>query len=91
MPGQVDQAVKNKRAAQLIELGNRLENIFVQSLVGSIQQVLFEECVEDGLCEGYTGQYVRVRARARPGEICMVRIASAQGVLAQGEVVEGGI
>lgn len=91
MPGQVDQAVKNKRAAQLIELGNRLENIFVQSLVGSIQQVLFEECVEDGLCEGYTGQYVRVRAHARPGEICMVRIVSAQGVSAQGEVVEGGI
>lgn len=91
MPDQVPQEEKNKRAAQLIELGNQLENHFVQSLVGSVQQVLFEERVDDELAEGYTGQYVRVRAKAQPGEIRMVRITSAQGVLARGEGIEGGI
>ena len=37
---------------------------------------------------GYTGQYVRVRAAARPGELCRVRIDGAEGTLALGAVIE---
>lgn len=91
MPGQVDEAVKRARTNELIKLGNKLEEDYVKGLVGSVESVLFETETDDGLAEGYTGQYVRVRARARPGCICRVRITGAQGTLAHGEILnEGG-
>ena len=65
-----------------------MEQNFVQGLIGSVQSVLFEQAVDENGAEGYTGQYVRVRAAARPGEICNVRITGAQGTLAIGEIVE---
>lgn len=86
MPGQVDEAVKHARARELIALGNELERRFVSDMVGSVQQVLFEQPAGEGLAEGYTGQYVRVRAPARPGEILPVRITGAEGALAFGEI-----
>ena len=84
MPDQIPQQVKNERAAQLIALGNRLEAEFVQSLIGTEQEVLFEEMDDKGLCQGYTGQYVRVHAQANPGDLCWVHIDSAQGAAAFG-------
>ena len=50
-----------------------------------MQSVLFEEPAGDGLAEGYTGQYVRVRALAEPGSIRKVRIVRTEGTLAYGE------
>ena len=88
MPDQVDEAVRRARAKKLIEVGNQLERAFVQEQVGTCRQVLFEQPVGEGLSEGYTGQYVRVRAQARPGELCRVRIDGAEGALAHGTVVE---
>ncbi len=87
MPDQIPQNVKNRRAAELIALGNRLETEFVQSLIGSKQEVLFEEKDDKGLCQGYTGQYVRVHAVAQPGDLCVVHIDSAQGATAFGSRV----
>lgn len=88
MEGQVDEAVKKERARRLIELGNRLERRFVSSLMGTVQEVLFETPVGAGLAEGYTGQYVRVRAAAEPGRIARVRLDSADGTLALGTIIE---
>ena len=88
MEGQVDEAVKKARARQLIELGNRLERRFVSGLIGTIQEVLFEVDAGEGLCEGYTGQYVRVRAAAEPGQIARVRLERADGTLALGTIVD---
>ena len=84
MPGQVPEEIKQIRAARLIEIGNQLETQFVQSMVGSVQQVLFEVELDGGMAEGYTRNYVRVRAAARPGEIRPVKLAGAQGALAFG-------
>jgi len=89
MEGQVDEAVKHARAREMIELGNRLERRFVSELVGTVQPVLFEQPAGEGLAEGYTGQYVRVRAKARPGDLVDVRILRADGTLAMGEPVAG--
>ena len=86
MPDQVDENKKHVRTNRLIALGNQLEEKFVKGLVGSVQSVLFEEPAGDGLAEGYTGQYVRVRAQAEPGSIHSVRITHAEGTLAFGEV-----
>ncbi len=86
MESQVDEAVKRVRAKKLIEVGNELERSFVSHMVGTVQRVLFEQPAGEGLAEGYTGQYVRVRAQARPGEFLPVRITGAEGALAIGEV-----
>ncbi len=88
MEGQLDEAVKHARAREMIELGNRLEAEYVSGLVGTVQPVLFEQPAGEGLAEGYTGQYVRVRADARPGDLRPVRILRAEGALASGEVVD---
>ena len=88
MDGQVDENIKHVRTNQLIDLGNKLEEKFVQELEGSVQSVLFEAKAGEGLAEGYTGQYVRVRAAAQPGEIHSVRIIGAEGTLAYGEIID---
>ena len=88
MEGQVDEAVKHARAKKLIGVGNQLERDFVSGLIGTVQQVLFEQPAGEGLAEGYTGQYVRVRAGAVPGQIARVRLERAEGTLALGTVVQ---
>jgi len=88
MKNQVPEDEKHARAARLIEIGNRMEENFVKNLEGSVQEVLFETMTEEGLCEGYTSQYVRVRAKAEPGEIVRVRITQARGASALGEKIE---
>ena len=87
MPDQVPEHVKHERTNKLIGLGNQMEQNFVQQLRGSVQSVLFEQAVDDAEAEGYTGQYVRVRAKAKPGEIRPVRITDVQGTTAIGEIV----
>lgn len=88
MPDQVDEGKKHIRTNQLIELGNKLEESFVKALTGSVQSVLFEQAAGDGLAEGYTGQYVRVRAQAQPNSIHSVRIVRTEGALAFGEIID---
>jgi len=84
MPDQVPQNIKHERAGKLIELGNKLEADYAKELVGSKQQVLFEVETDDGLAEGYTMQYVRVRAKAQPGELKEIHIDRVEGALAYG-------
>lgn len=90
MPDQVPEPVKKERARKLIEIGNKLERDYVSSMIGTVQAVLFEQPAGEpgsGLAEGYTGQYIRVRAEAEPGEIRAVRLVRAEGTLAIGETV----
>ena len=81
MGGQVPQKVKHERAAKLIELGNKLEADYAKEMVGTVREVLFEE--EN---EGYTPEYVRVRAVGEPGEIRRVLITETNGALALGRI-----
>ncbi len=86
MPGQLSDTVKQARAKRLIAVGNLLEEAYVKDTVGRHEEVLFETQGEDGLSVGYTRSYVRVRASAQPGELKMVKIVSATGKSAVGEV-----
>ena len=88
MPDQVAESVKHIRTGKLIKLGNKLEENFVKGLEGSVQSVLFEREAGEGTSEGYTGQYVRVCAKAEPNSIHAVRICRAEGTLAYGEVID---
>ena len=87
MDGQVPENIKRERAQKLIELGNKLEEEYVLSTVGTVQRVLFEQLAGEGLAEGYTGCYVRVRAKAEPNTFGCVRIERVEGTLAIGEAV----
>lgn len=87
MPDQVPEDVKHRRAQELIALGNKLEETYVQNMIGSTRDVLFERMAKDGLCEGYTGEYVRVRAEAQPNQIAQVRLLRREGNLVFGETV----
>jgi len=87
MPGQLTDTVKQARAKRLIEVGNKLEEEYVQSVVGQEQEVLFETQGEDGLSTGYTRCYVRVRAKAQPGALNTVKILSVSGKTAFGETL----
>lgn len=87
MPDQVSQNIKHERAAKLIELGNKLETSYAKELIGTTQQVLFEVGVGGGMAEGYTGQYVRVRANGVPGQLADVRIERVEEALAHGVIL----
>lgn len=74
LPDQVPENVKHERAGQLIKLGTRLSEAYERSMLGSVREVLLEEEVEPGACEGYTREYLRVRAPGQPGEIVNLRL-----------------
>lgn len=59
MDGQIAKNIKAIRTKRLIELGNKLEEKYLNSFLNTIQEVLFEEC-EEGYVYGHTGTYVRV-------------------------------
>ena len=84
MEGHVSEELKKIRAQELINLGNKLELSFVKHTENTVQTVLFE--TSDGeYSEGYTQHYVRVRAKAVPGEIRNVLITRSEGTTAMGE------
>ena len=74
LPDQVPENVKHERAGQLIKLGTRLSEAYERSMLGSVREVLLVEEVEPGVCEGYTREYLRVRAPGQPGEIVNLRL-----------------
>lgn len=61
MPGQVSEEEKKRRVAVLEELCTRLHEEFVEENRDVAEKVLFESACKDGMMEGYTGNYIRVR------------------------------
>ena len=61
MPGQVSEEEQKSRVAVLEELCTRLHEEFVEENRGVAEKVLFESACKDGMMEGYTGNYIRVR------------------------------
>ena len=59
MPGQHPNAVKEDRSRRAINLAEEMSREYRQSLIGTIQSVLFEE-PEDGLFAGHAPNYVKV-------------------------------
>ena len=60
MPEQVDEAVKSERAARLAKVDEELHQKMLQSTVGKVEEVLFEQPVDDAHMEGLCGPYLRV-------------------------------
>ena len=86
MPGQLTQAEKEQRAARASQVEAELRRNYNQAMVGTIQQVLFEQTNSEGLWTGHAPNYVFVEAPFHGGslqnQVLPVRIT---------EVTESGV
>jgi len=64
MPNQVSSAVKAERAQQMIALGEQLANDFAAQFISKTLDVLYESVVDGNIYEGYSGNYITVRAES---------------------------
>ena len=88
MPGQVPQEEKRRRAARLLQAGEELRGRFLDSMAGTVQEVLFEERGAEGQT-GYTPNYTPVTVpepASLRGRILPVRITGRLGDGCQGEL-----
>jgi len=76
MTPRVPKAVAKQRAAELIRLGEVLEQRYIESMIGHNAQVLFEEPSQifDSCLEGYSERYIRVAAKANRNELKTVKL-----------------
>ena len=89
MPGQLGNAVKEDRSKKAIAVAEEMSKAYRQTMVGSVQEVLFEE--ESGpYYVGHTPNYGKVYAKGENlhNQICSVKITGlyADGLL--GELIE---
>jgi threonylcarbamoyladenosine tRNA methylthiotransferase MtaB len=86
MAGQVEVAEKKARARELIALGNELRRRFHEDHVGRTISVLVETA-GDGLAEGTSDNYIKVRFPGGPGLVDQV--VAVRGLRADNEGMEG--
>lgn len=89
---QVDGNIKHERSEKLINLGEELSIKFNKNLLGKTMEVLFEEESKDpSFIEGYTTNYVRVKAPFKEeykGRILTVKITELDDENLIGEIEE---
>ncbi|MDO4530939.1 MAG: tRNA (N(6)-L-threonylcarbamoyladenosine(37)-C(2))-methylthiotransferase MtaB [Bacillota bacterium] len=74
-------SVKSERSHKLMELSDAMADAFLQNYIGKDVEVLFERAVEDGVYEGHTTNYIKVRAASEQdltNRICAARILRAE-------------
>ena len=89
MDGHIDEHIKHERADIMIAHTLDQQRRFMQSQVGLTEPVLFETLSKDGLMEGYTKNYTKVRVNhksIRSGEIVDVHITEAFDDYCIGEI-----
>lgn len=76
MPGQLSKAEKEARSARAVAVGQELERAYLTGLVGTVQEVLFEEPAEGGLYTGHAPNYAKIYApgKALHNEVRPVRV-----------------
>lgn len=90
MDNQIHGSIKQARSEELIKLGNQLANSFMESFLGKTMEVLFEE-EKDGYFEGYTTNYLRVKAKTSKdlqGKILPVKIIDKKEDILVGKIEE---
>ncbi len=75
MPGQLGNDIKEQRSREAIAVAEEMSRSYRQALVGSVQQVLFEER-DGGFFTGHAPNYIKVYAKGQDlhNEIRSVRI-----------------
>ena len=89
MPGQHPNAVKEDRSRRAIAIADEMTNAYLNSLIGRVQEVLFEE-PSDGYFTGHAPNYVRVYAEGRDlhNHVRSVRITGLHRDGVIGEILE---
>ena len=90
MPQQIEDAVKQQRAAALAELDTKMQQQAMEAVIGSNVEVLFEQPVDDTHIEGLAGDYLRVLVAGDAklcGEIASVKITGRQDDFLTGEII----
>lgn len=89
MPGQITRQEKERRSARLMETAGRLEQRYLENLVGTAQAVLFEEPA-GAYFTGHAPNYARVYAmgEALHNQLRTVRITGLYEDGLLGEIVE---
>ena len=67
MPDQVPEQTKSQRSDVLLELNERKQKAYEESLIGTVQEVLMEEAIErDGEIYqvGHTKEYVKIAMKS---------------------------
>ena len=85
---QLPKSVKEERAARAGEVAAQLHEQYLQSCVGQVYPVLFEQPGREGEFTGHAPNYMEVTA---PGEdlhncLCPVRITGVKGTILKGEI-----
>ena len=93
MKGHLPNAVKHERAEKLIRISEQMEREFLEKLIGTQQEVIFEQEDEQGLYQGHARNYCMVKTDANPqlrNGLYRVTIkkAGAQSVYGPAEIIE---
>ncbi len=89
MPGHLPRAVKAERAARMGALDEELSAAFRTGMLGTVQDVLFEQPAERGETEGYTPQYFTVKVLGGiSGRIQRVRLDAMEGEGFRGTLIQ---
>ena len=87
---QLDNSVKSRRSKQMIEVTGKTRRAFLQSQIGLVEDVLFEQPTKDGCWEGYTKNYTPVKIKSGDeigGRIIPVKLVRIDGDHCVGEPV----
>ena len=90
MDGHINEHLKHERADIMIAHTLEQQRCFMQSQVTLTEPVLFETLTKDGLMEGYTKNYTKVRVkdgRVISGEIVDVKLTEAYDDYCIGEII----
>lgn len=87
MPGQLCKAEKDARSVRFIAEAKKLEESYLQNLIGTTQQVLFEEPAGEGLYTGHAPNYTKIYVKGEElhNEIRTVKITGlyADGLMGE--------
>ncbi len=89
---QVPPAVKKERGERLNLAAKQSEQAFLQSYVGKVRPVLFEQVKDDGIYVGHTPEYVEVQVPSEEdlrGQIRDVTLTAPQADGCLGKIVRG--
>lgn len=72
---QIEKAVKERRAHEIMKMGQQMEHAYIDAQLGSMEEVLAEE-QEDGFTTGYTRNYIHAKMAGQyaQGEIIPVQL-----------------
>ena len=74
-------AVKAERSHHLIELSDKMADDFIQAYVGKEVEVLYERAIGEGIYEGHTTNYIKVKGTSDKdltNVICKTKITKAE-------------